>query len=448
MTIMKISPEDQVDFLRIIAAILHLGNFSYVADREDQANFTENAQITVEKVCHLLGIQVAEFSKALLKPRIKAGRDWVVQARNPAQVQYSVESLARALYERMFGKLVDRINQAIDKPATRSAFIGVLDIAGFEIFELNSFEQLCINYTNERLQQFFNHHMFILEQEEYKREGIDWKFIDFGLDLQPTIDLIEKANVSISVYLFYYLTFQPVGILSCLDEECVMPKATDKTFTEKLVHIWKSKSNKFEVPRFGEGFILHHYASQVEYKTAGWLDKNKDPLNDNVTKLLANSSETFVATLFSDYLVDDDVVATRRVVSTVKKGAFRTVAQKHKEQLNSLMNQLNSTQPHFVRCIVPNEEKKPGKIDATLVLDQLRCNGVLEGIRICRQGFPNRLPFSEFRQRYEILVPGVIPKGFMDGRKATQLLLESLSMDTNQYRIGSSKVFFRSGVVI
>lgn len=139
--------------------------------------------------------------------------------------------------------------------------------------------------------------------------------------------------------------------------------------------------------------------------------------------------------------------AVRRVVSTVKKGAFRTVAQRHKEQLTSLMNQLYSTQPHFVRCIIPNEEKKPGKIDATMVLDQLRCNGVLEGIRICRQGFPNRLPFSEFRVRYEILAAGLIPKGFMDGRKATQTMLEVFNLDKSEYRVGSSKVFFRSGVV-
>lgn len=227
-----------------------------------------------------------------------------------------------------------------------------------------------------------------------------------------------------------------------------MPKATDKSFTEKLTQMWKGKSTKFEVPRFGDGFILHHYASAVEYKTASWLDKNKDPLNENVTKLLANSTDKFVAALFVDSLAEeDDNNNQRRAVGTVKKGAFRTVAQKHKEQLNALMAQLYSTQPHFVRCIIPNEEKKPGKVDANMVLDQLRCNGVLEGIRICRQGFPSRLPFSEFRQRYEIIVPGVIPKGFMDGRKAAQILLETLNLDLNQYRIGSSKVFFRAGVV-
>ncbi|KAI9002018.1 P-loop containing nucleoside triphosphate hydrolase protein [Gaertneriomyces semiglobifer] len=432
MDIMQISKDEQQDLLKAIAAILHLGNITFTANREDQAQLADDAaQSVCEKVCHVLGIPVSQFVTSLLKPKIKAGRDWVTQARNVDQVLYSIEALARSLYERMFGKLVERINDAIFTHASKATFIGVLDIAGFEIFENNSFEQLCINYTNEKLQQFFNHHMFILEQEEYRKEGIEWKFIDFGLDLQPTIDLIEKTS--------------PIGVLSCLDEECVMPKATDKTFIEKLHGIWKGKSSKYEVPRFNQGFLLQHYAGQVEYNTTGWLDKNKDPLNENVTRLLATSTDKYIASLFSEYLTEaEDNVKTRGIT---KKGAFRTVAQRHKEQLNSLMTQLYSTEPHFVRCIIPNEEKKAAKLSVPLVLEQLRCNGVLEGIRICRAGFPNRLPFQDFRQRYDLLAPGVIPRGFMDGRQAAQLLLQHLALDANQFRVGSSKVFFRAGSV-
>ncbi|KAJ3214245.1 hypothetical protein HK099_006953 [Clydaea vesicula] len=434
MEIMNMKSNLQEDFFRTIAGILHLGNLTFTADREDQAQMNEKSQQVAEKVCHVLGIPCGEFVKSLIKPKIKAGRDWVTQARNVEQTNYSVEALARAMYERMFGKLVDAVNTALYTPMTKSTFIGVLDIAGFEIFELNSFEQLCINYTNEKLQQFFNHHMFILEQEEYKREGIEWKFIDFGLDLQPTIDLIEKSN--------------PIGILSCLDEECVMPKATDKTFIDKLNGLWKGKSSKYDVPKFNQSFILTHYAGKVEYSTAGWLDKNKDPLNENVTRLLAHSSEKFIAELFSDYAAEpEDFNLKNARAANVKKGAFRTVAQRHKEQLTSLLSQLYSTEPHFVRCIIPNEEKKPRKLNVNQVLDQLRCNGVLEGIRICRAGFPNRVIFSDFRQRYEVLTPETVPKGFMDGRKASQLILEKLNLDKNQYRIGNSKVFFRSGVV-
>ena len=178
-----------------------------------------------------------------------------------------------------------------------------------------------------------------------------------------------------------------------------MPKATDKTFIDKLNTLWNGKSDKYAKPRFDQGFILKHYAGAVEYITVGWLDKNKDPLNSNVTNLLANSSNAFIASLFEDFAQGAEEVQTN-TRSILKKGAFRTVAQRHKEQLTSLMNQLMSTTPNFVRCIIPNEDKKPGKILAQLVLDQLRCNGVLEGIRICRQGFPNRILFAEFRQRY------------------------------------------------
>lgn len=432
--IMSINENDQIDLFRIIAAILHMGNITLQAERDDAASLTLQSAAVAEKVCHVLGIPQAEFTRCLLKPKVKAGRDWITQMKSVEQVYYSIEALSRSMYERMFGELIDRINKILYTSLQKQSFIGVLDIAGFEIFELNSFEQLCINYTNERLQQFFNHHMFILEQEEYKREGIEWKFIDFGLDLQPTIDLIEKSS--------------PIGILSLLDEECVMPKATDKTFIDKLNSIWKGKSSKYETQRFNSGFILQHYAGSVEYSVSGWLDKNKDPLNDNLTKLLANSNEPFVSAIFADYLVETDDIPGKPRVGITKKGVFRTVSQRHKEGLNSLMNQLYTTTPHFVRCIIPNEEKRPGKIDVNLVLDQLKCNGVLEGLRICRAGFPNRVVFYDFRSRYELLVPACLPKGYIDGRIAAQKLLEALNLEKSAYRIGASKVFFKAGVVI
>ncbi|KAJ1515938.1 hypothetical protein HMI54_012844 [Coelomomyces lativittatus] len=434
MDVVGFQDEEKMCFFRVISAVLHLGNITCINGASDEALITDN--IIIEKACHLLSIPVQEFLKGLLRPQIKAGRDWVTQSRTSEQVIDSLGALARSLYDRMFTHLVDRINLALDRSTSSSSYIGVLDIAGFEIFDTNSFEQLCINYTNERLQQFFNHYMFIQEQEEYKREGIEWKFIDFGLDLQPTIDLIQHQN-------------NPIGILACLDEECVMPKATDKTFSEKLHGIWRGKSKKYDVPRFHDGFIIHHYAGKVEYRTEGWIEKNKDPLNDNVTKLLANSTNKFIAELFKDALVKPSLEVQEHLgrSGTVKKGAFRTVAQKHKEQLGFLITQLQSTNPHFVRCIVPNHLKKPGIIKLSLILEQLRCNGVIEGIRICRAGFPNRLLFADFRQRYEILCPNLIPKGFMDGHKASGMILKNLVIDETQYRIGTSKVFFRAGVL-
>lgn len=427
-TIMGFSEDEQFSILKFVASILHLGNLKVISDRSEQAKLSNLEQ--AERLCHLLGIPVSEFIKALLRPQVKAGREWVTNARSSQQVIYSLEALAKSLYERAFGNLVEKINNALDRNSTKMHFIGVLDIAGFEIFEINSFEQLCINYTNEKLQQFFNHHMFVLEQEEYARENIDWKFIDFGHDLQPTIDLIEKAN--------------PIGILSCLDEECIIPKGTDKTFTEKLDYIWKDKSSKYKSSKFsGEAFILKHYAAEVEYSTTGWLDKNKDPLNENIARLLAYSNDKYISNLFVDFSEDIDLSPRK---TRVKKGLFRTVAQRHKEQLTSLIKQLESTQAHFVRCILPNQFKKPFSFNSSLVLDQLRCNGVLEGIRIARTGFPNRLTFSEFRQRYELLTP-YLPKDYIDGRKTAELMLEKLDIDISNYKIGLSKVFFKAGIL-
>ncbi|XDG07454.1 hypothetical protein ABKA04_007069 [Annulohypoxylon sp. FPYF3050] len=436
-SVMGFTDKEQDAILRTVAAVLHLGNVTVVKESRmaDQARLAPDAKEVAARVCKLLGIPLEPFLQGLLHPKVKAGREWVEKVQTPEQVRLGIDALAKGIYERGFGDLVKRINRQLDRTGLGiddSKFIGVLDIAGFEIFEENSFEQLCINYTNEKLQQFFNHHMFVLEQEEYAREQIEWQFIDFGRDLQPTIDLIELPN--------------PIGIFSCLDEDSVMPKATDKSFTEKLNSLWDKKSNKYRTSRPGarQGFILTHYAAEVEYSTEGWLEKNKDPLNDNVTRLLAASTDKHVANLFTDCAdTDDDIGASR---SRVKKGLFRTVAQRHKEQLSSLMSQLHSTHPHFVRCILPNHKKRPKQFNALLVLDQLRCNGVLEGIRIARTGFPNRLSFAEFRQRYEVLCRD-IPKGYVEGQAAAAFMLDKLGIDKSLFRVGLTKVFFRAGVL-
>uniref|UniRef100_A0A8C7IN36 Myosin, heavy chain 10, non-muscle n=1 Tax=Oncorhynchus kisutch TaxID=8019 RepID=A0A8C7IN36_ONCKI len=400
MHIMSFSHDEILAMLKVVSSVLQFGNIVFKKERNsDQASMPENT---------------------------------------------GMEALAKATYERLFRWLVHRINKALDRTKRQGAsFIGILDIAGFEIFQLNSFEQLCINYTNEKLQQLFNHTMFVLEQEEYQREGIEWSFIDFGLDLQPCIDLIERpAN--------------PPGVLALLDEECWFPKATDKTFIDKLVQEQGTHS-KFQKPRQLKDkadFCIIHYAGKVDYKADEWLMKNMDPLNDNVASLLNQSTDKFVAELWKDVdrIVGLDQVAgmaetTFGATYKTKKGMFRTVGQLYKESLTKLMATLRNTNPNFVRCIIPNHEKKAGKLEPHLVLDQLRCNGVLEGIRICRQGFPNRIVFQEFRQRYEILTPNAIPKGFMDGKQACERMIRALELDPNLFRIGQSKIFFRTGVL-
>uniref|UniRef100_A0A8C7GCG0 Myosin, heavy chain 10, non-muscle n=1 Tax=Oncorhynchus kisutch TaxID=8019 RepID=A0A8C7GCG0_ONCKI len=443
MHIMSFSHDEILAMLKVVSSVLQFGNIVFKKERNsDQASMPENT--AAQKLCHLLGLNVMEFTRAILSPRIKVGRDYVQKAQTKEQADFAVEALAKATYERLFRWLVHRINKALDRTKRQGAsFIGILDIAGFEIFQLNSFEQLCINYTNEKLQQLFNHTMFVLEQEEYQREGIEWSFIDFGLDLQPCIDLIERpAN--------------PPGVLALLDEECWFPKATDKTFIDKLVQEQGTHS-KFQKPRQLKDkadFCIIHYAGKVDYKADEWLMKNMDPLNDNVATLLNQSTDKFVAELWRDVdrIVGLDQVAgmaetTFGATYKTKKGMFRTVGQLYKESLTKLMATLRNTNPNFVRCIIPNHEKKAGKLEPHLVLDQLRCNGVLEGIRICRQGFPNRIVFQEFRQRYEILTPNAIPKGFMDGKQACERMIRALELDPNLFRIGQSKIFFRTGVL-
>ncbi|EGI59702.1 Myosin heavy chain, non-muscle [Acromyrmex echinatior] len=435
MHIMGMTNEDFSSIFRIVSAVMLFGSMQFRQERNsDQATLPDNT--VAQKISHLLGLSVTEMTKAFLKPRIKVGRDFVTKAQTKEQVEFAVEAISKACYERMFRWLVNRINRSLDRTKRQGAsFIGILDMAGFEIFELNSFEQLCINYTNEKLQQLFNHTMFILEQEEYQREGIEWKFIDFGLDLQPTIDLIDK----------------PMGIMALLDEECWFPKATDKTFVEKLVgaHSVHPKFMKTDF-RYVADFAIIHYAGKVDYSAAKWLMKNMDPLNENVVSLLQGSQDPFVCHIWKDAEIvgmAQQALTDTQFGARTRKGMFRTVSQLYKEQLAKLMVTLRNTNPNFVRCIIPNHEKRAGKIDAPLVLDQLRCNGVLEGIRICRQGFPNRIPFQEFRQRYELLTPNAIPKGFMDGKKACEKMIQALELDPNLYRVGQSKIFFRAGVL-
>ncbi|XP_042266018.1 myosin-7B-like [Thunnus maccoyii] len=432
-------PEEKYGCYKIVGAIMHFGNMKFKKkQREEQAD--ADGTESLDKAAYLMGINSADLLKGLLNPRVKVGNEYIFKGQTVEQVNYAVAALAKATYDRMFKWLVNRINSSLYTALPRQYFIGVLDIAGFEIFEFNNFEQLCINYTNEKLQQYFNHHMFILEQEEYKAEGIEWTFIDFGLDLQACIDLIEK----------------PMGILSIMEEECMFPKATDQSFKTKLYDNHVGKSPNFQRPRldrkrkYETHFELVHYAGVVPYNIIGWLDKNRDPLNETVVALFQKSSNKMMAALFESYISSEMACDPKLETKHRKRKAasFQTVSQLHKENLNKLMANLRSTQPHFVRCIIPNESKNPGVMDPFLVLHQLRCNGVLEGIRICRKGFPNRILYAEFKQRYRILNPSAIPDNlFVDSRKAVEKLLGSLDIDHTQYKFGHLKVFFKAGLL-
>ncbi|XP_054889448.1 myosin-7 isoform X1 [Poeciliopsis prolifica] len=437
--VLGFTQEEKNGIYKLTGAIMHFGNMKFKnKQREEQAEAdgTEDA----DKVAYLMGLNSADLIKGLCHPRVKVGNEWVTKGQNVQQVYYAVGALAKAVYEKMFLWMVVRINHSLDTKQPRQYFIGVLDIAGFEIFDFNTFEQLCINFTNEKLQQFFNHHMFVLEQEEYKKEGIEWTFIDFGMDLQACIDLIEK----------------PMGIMSILEEECMFPKASDATFKAKLYDNHLGKSNNFQKPRVVKGkpeahFALVHYAGTVDYNINNWLVKNKDPLNETVVGLYQKSTVKLLGILFANYAGADSAESGKggKGGGGKKKGSsFQTVSALHRENLNKLMTNLRSTHPHFVRCIIPNETKTPGAMENPLVMHQLRCNGVLEGIRICRKGFPNRILYGDFKQRYRILNPAAIPEGqFIDSRKGAEKLLGSLDIDHNQYKFGHTKVFFKAGLL-
>ncbi|KAG7270735.1 hypothetical protein CRUP_009815, partial [Coryphaenoides rupestris] len=433
--VLGFTQEEKNGIYKLVGAIMHYGNMKYKQkQREEQAE--ADGTEDVDKASYLMGLNSADVIKGLCHPRVKVGNEWVTKGQNVQQVYYSIGALSKSVYEKMFNWMVVRINQTLATKQPRQYFIGVLDIAGFEIFDFNTFEQLCINFTNEKLQQFFNHHMFVLEQEEYKKEGIVWEFIDFGMDLAACIELIEK----------------PMGIMSILEEECMFPKASDATFKSKLYDNHLGKNPNFQKPRIIKGrpeahFSLAHYAGIVDYNIGNWLVKNKDPLNETVVGLYQKSNLKLLAMLFAGYSSADSESASGG--GKKKKGSsFQTVSALHRENLNKLMTNLRSTHPHFVRCIIPNESKNPGAMDNPLVMHQLRCNGVLEGIRICRKGFPNRIQYGDFKQRYRILNPNAIPEGqFIDNKKAAEKLLGSLDIDHEQYRFGHTKVFFKAGLL-
>lgn len=418
--------DDEIEnIFSILALILHLGNLDFSSWKSEQANFDKKSPVS--QVLKILKVEKSAFETNLLRPKVKAGREYISKSKKPHEVKYAIDSLSKFLYETLFNFIIHKINLSLKLNDKRHInlndynFIGVLDIAGFEIFKINSFEQLCINYTNEKLQQFFNHHSFILEQSEYLKEDIKWDYIDFGKDLQPTIDLIENQKPP------------EFGIMKILDEECLMPKSSDKQFLDRLFTGFK-KNSKFKPNKFKSGFIINHYAGQVEYNVDNWLDKNNDPISDPLLNLLNNSSNEFLKQIISLF----------NGGNTMNKNK-KSLSMKYKTQLNDLMEELNNTEPHFVRCILPNLDKKPNKFDKNLVLNQLRCNGVLEGIRITRAGYPNKMVFEDFFSRYSILnLKEVFTKNF---KTNCELIMKHIELDPETYKIGITKIFFKNGVL-
>merc|ERR1711899_43429 len=436
--IIGFTEDEKWNCYKITCGVMTSGEIEFIQKgRDDQA---EPGDLTFsKKVADLYGVPCDQMLKAFCKPKIKVGTEWVLKMQSCENAMNAVGGITRAIFNYLFKWLIIKCNDTLIDPTMKKVnFCAVLDIAGFEIFEYNGYGQISINFVNEKLQQFFNHHMFVVEQEEYIAEGIDWAMVDFGMDLQDCIIMFEK----------------PMGIWAILEEETLFPKATDKSFEDKLKaqHLGKSapfaKPDK-NAPDKNAHFAIVHYAGTVSYNVTNWLEKNKDPLNDTVVDVLKRSTNELLVFLWREhpgqtFPVEEEVDAKGK---KKKKGSGpKTVSSVYLIQLNALMDTLNATEPHFIRCIVPNNHKQPGGVEPELIMHQLTCNGVLEGIRICMRGFPNRIMYADFKSRYYILGKAEI-YGSDDNKTAVYAMMDKVGFDREKYRLGHTKVFFKAGAL-
>merc|ERR1712077_185521 len=354
------SKEETWDCFKMTAGIMSCGAVQLIQKgREDQA---EPGDLSFPlKVAELFGVDCHAMLKAFCKPKIKVGTEWVTKGQTVDQATNAVGGIARATFDRLFKWLIIKCNDTlIDKTMKKVNFCAVLDIAGFEIFEYNGFEQISINFVNEKLQQFFNHHMFVVEQEEYISEGIEWAMVDFGMDLQDCIIMFEK----------------PMGVWAILEEETLFPKSTDKSFEDKLKAQHMGKSPPFTKPdRDGPDpdahFAIIHYAGTVSYNVTAWLDKNKDPVNDTVADVLKRATNQLLVLLWREH--PGQTFPVEEEVDAKGKGGGKTVSSVYLVQLAELMGTLNITEPHFIRCIVPNTHKKPLETETPLIMHTITC---------------------------------------------------------------------------
>ncbi|XP_057427929.1 myosin-15 isoform X1 [Lotus japonicus] len=421
MNIVGISHEDQEAIFRTLAAILHLGNIEFSPGKEYDSSVIkdEKSRFHMQMAANLFMCDVDLLLSTLCTRSIQTREGSIVKALDCNAAVAGRDTLAKTVYARLFDWLVDKINRSVGQDINSQMQIGVLDIYGFECFKDNSFEQFCINFANEKLQQHFNEHVFKMEQEEYGREEINWSYIEF-VDNQDVLDLIEK---------------KPIGIVALLDEACMFPKSTHETFSTKLFQHFPSH------PRLGKekfsqtDFAISHYAGKVTYHTDTFLDKNRDYVVVEHCNLLSSSKCPFVSGLFP--LPPEE--------SSRSSYRFSSVASRFKQQLQALMETLNSTEPHYVRCVKPNSLNRPQMFENGSVIHQLRCGGVLEAVRISLAGYPTRRTYSEFVDRF-----GLIALEFMDGssyddKAVAEKILQKLKLEN--FQLGRTKVFLRAGQI-
>ncbi|XP_025128975.3 unconventional myosin-Vb isoform X1 [Bubalus bubalis] len=437
-TLVGVRESHQISIFKIIASILHLGNVEIQAERDGESCRVSPEDEHLSDFCRLLGVELSQMEHWLCHRKLVTTSETYIKTMSLQQVVNARDALAKHIYAQLFHWIVEHVNKALHTSLKQHSFIGVLDIYGFETFEVNSFEQFCINYANEKLQQQFNSHVFKLEQEEYMKEQIPWTLIDF-YDNQPCIDLIEAK----------------LGILDLLDEECKVPKGTDQNWTQKL-YDRHSGSQHFQKPRMSnKAFIVIHFADKVEYLSDGFLEKNRDTVYEEQINILKASKFPLVADLFHDGK-DSAPAATssskinirssRPPVKASNKEHKKTVGYQFRSSLHLLMETLNATTPHYVRCIKPNDEKLPFHFNPKRAVQQLRACGVLETIRISAAGYPSRWSYHDFFNRYRVLVKKR-DLANADKKAICRSVLESLIKDPDKFQFGRTKIFFRAGQV-
>ncbi|XP_076020417.1 unconventional myosin-Vb isoform X2 [Genypterus blacodes] len=435
-TLLGIKESNQSSIFKIMASILHLGNVEICSERDGESCHISKDDHHLKVFCRLLGVELQQMEHWLCNRKLVTATETYVKNMSTKQSANARDALAKHIYARMFDWIVEHINMALHTSSKQNSFIGVLDIYGFETFEVNSFEQFCINYANEKLQQQFNSHVFKLEQEEYMKEQIPWTLIDF-CDNQPCINLIEAK----------------LGILDLLDEECKVPKGTEKNWAQKL-YKQHSSSVHFQKPRMSNmSFIIIHFADKVEYQCEGFLEKNRDTVYEEQINILKASEFQLVADLFQEKGAGTSAKSSRvnvRAAKTSPKAPNRehkkTVGHQFRSSLHLLMDTLNATTPHYVRCIKPNDVKESFSFDSSRAVQQLRACGVLETIRISAAGYPSRWTYPDFFSRYRVLMKKS-DMAIADKKLVCKNLLETLIKEPDMYQFGKTKIFFRAGQV-
>uniref|UniRef100_A0A8C2H6Q0 Myosin VAa n=1 Tax=Cyprinus carpio TaxID=7962 RepID=A0A8C2H6Q0_CYPCA len=433
-TLLGVNESYQLGLFQILASILHLGNVE-VKDRDSDSSIIPPNNGHLSVFCELMGVTYQDMSHWLCHKKLKTATETYIKPIPKLQAINARDALAKHIYAKLFNWIVDHVNKALHSTVKQHSFIGVLDIYGFETFEINSFEQFCINYANEKLQQQFNMHVFKLEQEEYMKEQIPWTLIDF-YDNQPCINLIEAK----------------MGILDLLDEECKMPKGSDDSWAQKLYNTHLKTCALFEKPRMSnKAFIIQHFADKVEYQCDGFLEKNKDTVNEEQIHVLKASKFDLLVELFRDEEKATSPTGaapatggrTRLSVKPDKNKAGqaskehkKTVGLQFRNSLQLLMETLNATTPHYVRCIKPNDHKYA--FTSVLLLFLIELSVVLS------LSF-SEWTYQEFFSRYRVLMK---QKDVLTDRKMTcKNVLEKLVQDPDKYQFGKTKIFFRAGQV-